>query len=35
MPKRSEFRITQRSVNALSPAEREVIAWDRDVPVSG
>ena len=35
MPRRSTFRITQRSVNALSATEREVFAWDRDLPGFG
>jgi len=31
MPKRSRFRITKRSVDALDVREKEYIAWDRDL----
>ena len=31
MPRRSTIRLTKRSVDALSPASKDTVFWDRDL----
>ena len=31
MPRRSELRITKRTVEALTISEKDTVAWDRDL----
>ena len=35
VPKRSELRISGRTVDALPPRDRDVVVWDRDLPGFG